>query len=223
MPYHWDFMAVLQDYRLFIEGAKGTLILTTLSLLLAIPLGALLCALRVLRIPLLGAWSAAYVDILRAVPAIVLFYWLFFAFPMITGLGLSALVVSVGAVALQSAAFFSEVFRSGLNAIPRGQWEAALSLGMSRHTAFLFVIAPQSLRALLPSFMTRAIDLIKTTTFASVISYNEIVYAASQVTASTYHPIETYVVLGGIFFVPIFVLSMFARSMERRLGRGRSQ
>ncbi|MGU3401203.1 amino acid ABC transporter permease [Brucellaceae bacterium D45D] len=217
MSYQWDFDPVFRNYDLLIEGAHGTLVLVVLSMIVALPLGLALALLRLSRIPFLSQVAAAYVEIFRAAPAIVLIYWFFFALPMIVGLNFSPTTAAVLAVGLQSAAFFCEVFRSGIGAVAKGQWEAALALGMKRRSLFTSIILPQAMRNILPIFLTRVIDLIKTTTLASIITYGEIVYKASLISSRTFRPIETFTVLGGIFFVVIFILSMISRGFERRL------
>ncbi len=217
MSYQWDFVPVFRNYDLLIEGAYGTLVLVVLSMIVALPLGLALALLRLSRIPFLSQVAAVYVEIFRAAPAIVLIYWFFFALPMIVGLNFSPTTAAVLAVGLQSAAFFCEVFRSGIGAVAKGQWEAALALGMKRRSLFTSIILPQAMRNMLPIFLTRVIDLIKTTTLASIITYGEIVYKASLISSRTFRPIETFTVLGGIFFVVIFILSMISRGFERRL------
>ncbi|GLU30041.1 amino acid ABC transporter permease [Brucella sp. NBRC 12950] len=217
MSYQWDFGPVFRNYDLLIEGAYGTLVLVVLSMIVALPLGLALALLRLSRIPFLSQAAAVYVEIFRAAPAIVLIYWFFFALPMIVGLNFSPTTAAVLAVGLQSAAFFCEVFRSGIGAVAKGQWEAALALGMKRRSLFTSIILPQAMRNMLPIFLTRVIDLIKTTTLASIITYGEIVYKASLISSRTFRPIETFTVLGAIFFVVIFILSMISRGFERRL------
>ncbi|MFD1198109.1 amino acid ABC transporter permease [Brucella gallinifaecis] len=217
MSYQWDFGPVFRNYDLLIEGAYGTLVLVVLSMIIALPLGLALALLRLARIPFFSQAAAVYVEIFRAAPAIVLIYWFFFALPMIAGLNFSPITAASLAVGLQSAAFFCEVFRSGIGSVARGQWEAALALGMKRRSLFTSIILPQAMRNMLPIFLTRVIDLIKTTTLASIITYGEIVYKASQISSRTFRPIETFTVLGVIFFVVIFILSMISRGYERRL------
>jgi len=188
-----------------------------LSLLLAVPLGLILAALKLTRTPVLSWIAVAYVEFFRAAPSIVLIYWCFFALPVLANVQFSPLTAAVLAVGLQSAAFMCEVFRGGVASIPKGQWEASQALGMARSSIFTSIIAPQVARNILPVFLNRFIDLIKTTALAATIAYSEIVYSAMRISSTTYRPIETFTVLGGIFFVVIFIISFIARRLERRL------
>jgi len=219
MRYEWNFAPVLANTDLLISGAYGTLLLVGLSLLLAVSLGLLLAVAKCMKIPVLSWVAAAYVEFFRAAPSIVLIYWCFFALPVLANVQFSALTAAVLAVGLQSAAFMCEVFRGGVLAIPRGQWEASFALGMARSSIFFNIIAPQILKNMLPVFLNRVIDLIKTTALAATIAYAEIVYSAFRISSQTYRPIETFTVLGGVFFVVIFSLSLAARRLERRLMR----
>ena len=223
MNYEWDFGPVLRDYPMLIDGAIGTFVLVILSLALALPLGLLLAVLWMSKIPVVSHLAIAFAQLFRAAPAIVLIYWFYFAFPMIMGLNFTTRTAAVLAIGLQSAAFFCEVFRTGIGSVAKGQWEASLALGMKRSSLFFSIIMPQAFRNMLPIFLTRVIDLIKATTLASIITYGEIVYEASQISSKTYRPIETYTVLGAIFFVVIFILSLISRYFEHRLQKAHVQ
>ncbi len=219
MHYRWNFEPVFSHFGLLLQGALGTVELVLWSLLLAVPLGLLLAVVRIARVPVLSALAGIYVEIFRSTPSIVLIYWCFFALPVLAGLAFTPLVASVLAVGLQAAAFMCEVFRGGIAAVPRGLWEAARALGMRSRTAFFTIVLPQVMRNILPVTLNRLIDLIKTTSLAASIAYAEVVYSAMRVSSITYRPLETFTVLGGIFFVVIFTLSQCARLLERRLHR----
>lgn len=219
MPYEWDFAVVLRNTDLLLEGLLGTLRLVALGLLVAVPLGLLLAVVRISRLPVLRHLAGVYVEFFRAAPSIVLVYWFFFALPILLGLTFTPLAASVLAVGLQSAAFMCEVFRGGIDSVPKGQWEAAKALALGPAQRFGSIILPQALRNLTPVFLNRVIDLVKTTALAATIAYTEVVYSAFRISAATFRPIETFTVLGGIFFALIFVISMAARLLEHRLRR----
>lgn len=215
--YEWNFGPVFRNADILVQGAYGTVQLVALSLILAVPLGLLLASVRLARIPVLSQIATIYVEFFRAAPSIVLIYWCFFALPVLAGVQFTPILASVLAVGLQAAAFLCEVFRGGIAAVPKGQWEAARALGMELRPVFFSIILPQALRNTLPVFLNRLIDLIKTTALAATIAYSEIVYAAFRISSTTYRPIETFTVLGGIFFVVIFLISLCARLLEKRL------
>lgn len=218
MTYQWDFSQVFRNMDLLLSGLWGTGVLMAWSLVVAVPLGLLLAVMRMSRIPVIPHLAGIYVEFFRSAPAIVLIYWFFFSLPILIGLNFPPLTAAVLAVGLQAAAFLCEVFRSGIVAVPQGQWEASAALGMTRQSQFFSIVLPQAIRHMVPVFLIRIIDLLKNTTLASVIAYTEVVYTASQVASRTFRPIETFTILGGVFFVIIFCISRVARWYERRLG-----
>lgn len=217
MNYEWDFAPVLRHSDLLLTGAVGTAKLVILSLMVATPIGLLLAIIRIRRTPVLRHVAGIFVEFFRSAPSIVLIYWFFFALPILAGLEFTPTSAAVLAVGLQASAFLCEVFRGAIAAVPSGQWEVAQALGMNGRSAFSSIILPQAIRNSLPVLLIRLIDLIKTTALAATIAYSEIVYAAFQISSATYRPIETFTVLGAIFFVTIFALSLIAAQVERRI------
>ncbi len=122
------------------------------------------------------------------------------------------------AIGLQTAAYFAELCRAGINAVDRGQWEAARAIGMRTTTMLRLIIFPQALRRIVPILFSLVAEVIKGSSLAAVITFGELTYAASQVSADTYRPIETYTVVALIYFVIIFTASRLASHFERRLG-----
>ena len=216
MHYQWDFSQVFRQLPLLIEGLQGTLVLVAWSLLVAIPLGLLLALMRLSPMALLRHLAGIYVAFFRSAPAIVLIYWFFFAAPILLTFKPAPITSAVLAISLQAAAFFCEVFRAGIQGVDRGQWEAAAALNMRGLTRFRVIIFPQALRHVMPAVMNRLIDLVKTTTLASVISYSEVVYNAGRIASQTFRPLETFTLLGALFFVVLSVLSLAANWLEQR-------
>lgn len=216
MHYQWDFSQVFRQLPLLADGLQGTLVLVAWSLLVAIPLGLLLALMRLSPLALIRHLAAIYVAFFRSAPAIVLIYWFFFAAPILLGFKPASITSAVLAISLQAAAFFCEVFRAGIQGVDRGQWEAAAALNMRGVARFRLIILPQALRHVMPAVMNRLIDLIKTTTLASAISYSEVVYNAGRIASQTFRPLETFTVLGALFFILLSILSLAARWLERR-------
>ena len=118
---------------------------------------------------------------------------------------------------IQSAAFFAEVFRAGIVSIERGQWDGALAIGMSRRQALARIVLPQAVKRMLPAFLERAIELMKTTTLVATIAYADLLFEANEISQKTFRPLETFTVVALIYFVVIFAFSLLARQFERRL------
>jgi polar amino acid transport system permease protein len=217
MPYRWDFGPVWRQADALAAGGLETLRLTAACLALAIPLGLVLAMCRLSGNRWLSGIALVYIDFFRTAASLVLIFWFFFALPLLVEVDFGAFTAALLAIGLQGAAYFAEVFRGGIASIDRGQWEASRAIGMSRAIAFRYIILPQAARRMLPVVFTRTTLLLKTTTLASAIAYPDLVYSAFRISSDTYRPIETFTVVGLIFFVVIFTASRGIALLERRL------
>ena len=219
MAYEWDFGAVLRHGDLLVQGAIGTLHMTAVSLAMAVPFGLVLALLRLTKNRAVSGLALCYIEFFRSSSQFVLIYWFFYAFPVLVDLNLDALAAGSLAIAAHFSAIFAEVFRASIVSIHAGQWEAAKAIGLGRSTILRSVIFPQAFRRVLPVLFSHAIDLLKATAFVSAISFTELSFSAAQIASETYRPIETYLVVGAIYFVTIFLASQGVRGLERRLAR----
>ncbi|HSH98993.1 MAG TPA: amino acid ABC transporter permease [Reyranella sp.] len=219
MTYRWDFTPVIASAPLLAEGLLNTLKVTGVALVCGLVLGLVLALMRLSRHRPLS-WPAGFViEVFRTTPPLVQLFWFFFALPLIVGIEMTPFLAACVTFSIQSAAFFAEVFRAGIQSIERGQWEAAQAIGMSRAQALQRIVLPQAVKRMIPAFMERAIELMKTTTLVATISYADLLFAANEVSQKTFRPLETYTVVALIYFVVIFVASQFARLLELRLAR----
>lgn len=217
MNYEWDFGAVWRHADLLLEGGIGTVSLTVSSFAIAMPLGLLLALLRMSKLPVVSGLVVAFIEIFRAAPAFVLIIWFYFALPILAKINFSPYTAAVLAVGLQSAAFFAEIFRGGIQSITRGQWEAARAIGMSHFLGLRHIILPQAIKRMVPVLFTRLIEIVKATSLAAVITYQELIFRANEIATQTFRPIETFTVVGLIYFCVIFAMSQLTRRLERRL------
>ena len=219
MGYEWDFAIVFRDFDLLILGLVNTLKVTGLALLFGVPLGLFLALLR-----LFGSWPIKVpvgflIEFLRSTPPIAQLFWFFFAMPILIGVEIDPFGASVLTFSLQSSAFFAEVFRGGIISIDRGQWEAAKAIGMDRNSSIKRIILPQAVKRMIPAFLERAIELMKTTTLVSTISYADLLYQANSIAQSTYRSLEVFSITAGLYFIVIFACSIGVRNIERYLAR----
>ena len=219
MGYEWDFAIVFRDFDLLILGLVNTLKVTSLALLFGVPLGLFLALLR-----LFGSWPIKVpvgflIEFLRSTPPIAQLFWFFFAMPILIGVEIDPFGASVLTFSLQSSAFFAEVFRGGIISIDRGQWEAAKAIGMDRNSSIKRIILPQAIKRMIPAFLERAIELMKTTTLVSTISYADLLYQANSIAQSTYRSLEVFSIAAGLYFIVIFACSIGVRNIERYLAR----
>ena len=219
MIYEWDFWVVLSDFDLLLLGLFNTLKITGLALVFGVPLGLLLAPLRLygnlaVRLPV-----GFIIEFLRTTPPIAQLFWFFFALPILIGVEINPFEASVLTFSLQSSAFFAEVFRGGIQSIDSGQWEASKALGMQRNETLRRIVLPQAVTRMIPAFLERAIELMKTTTLVSTISYADLLYQTNNIAQSTYRTIEVFTIAAAMYFVVIFACSLAVRRLEIRLAR----
>ena len=217
--YEWDFAVVFRDLDLLLLGLVNTLKVTGLALSFGVPLGLFLAFSRLygslpIRMPV-----GLVIEFLRTTPPIAQLFWFFFALPILIGVEIDPFRAAVLTFSLQSSAFFAEVFRAGIQSIDAGQWEAAKAIGMNRNEILRRVILPQAVKRMIPAFLERAIELMKTTTLVSAISYADLLFQANAIAQSTFRTIEVYTVAAIMYFGVIFACSIAVRRLERYLAR----
>ncbi|MBM3644065.1 MAG: amino acid ABC transporter permease [Alphaproteobacteria bacterium] len=215
--YQWDFAPVAANWPLLAQGLLNTLKVTGVALVVGLALGLLFALMRLSRHRGLS-WPAGFViEVFRTTPPLVQLFWFFFALPLIAGIAMTPYIAACVTFSIQSAAFFAEVFRGGIQSIERGQWEAARAIGMTEAQAMKRIVLPQAVKRMIPAFMERAIELMKTTTLVATISYADLLFAANEISQKTFRPLETFTVAALMYFVVITAFSLLARRFERRL------
>jgi polar amino acid transport system permease protein len=217
VTYNWDFAVVLREWPLLLAGLVGTAQLAGAALALAIPLGLLLACLRLARLPVISWLAVAVIDFFRTSSLLVLIFWFFYAFPILVNVSFDAFTSATLAIGLHASASFAELFRGGINSISRGQWEAAKALGLRPSMSMRYIILPQAIRRMLPVFFALVIELTKATSLAAAVAVGELAYSGARIATETYRPVETYLVIGALYFVPIFIASLLVRRFERHL------
>ena len=213
----WNFAPVLANADLLLLGLANTLKVTGTALVFGVPLGLMLALMRLssrrwLRLP-----AGFVIEVFRTTPPLVQLFWFFFALPILIQVEMTAFAAASLTFSIQSAAFFAEVFRGGIVSIERGQWEAARAIGMGPRQAMRRIILPQAVKRMVPAFMERAIELMKTTTLVATISYADLLVQANEVSQKTFRPLEVYTTVALMYFGVIFAASLVARAVERRL------
>lgn len=203
-----------QHFPLFLEGALLTLQISLLALVLSIPIGAFAGLCRVSRNRVVAFLSACYVEFFRGVPLLVLLIWIFFVLGRFLKLG-SYWSAIVG-LAIFSGAFVAEIVRAGIEAVPKGQMEAARSSGMTYVQAMRLVILPQALRKVLPPLASQFIILIKDSSLVSVISVVDLTLVGKNLVATTFRSIEIWSFIALIYFAMTFGLSKIIAFFERK-------
>lgn len=213
-----DWSVVTDHWQLLAHGVLITILLTVLTMLIAIPGGILLAAMRMSGNRILSLASVCFVEFFRNVPIILVVYWAFYVMPVLTGLSLPAFVTGLAALAMNNSAYNSETFRSGLNSIRRGQHEASLALGMSSTQTFFKVILPQAWRRVLPVLASAWVSLFKDTSLVSVIAVGELTYAAMSIRAQTFRVMEMLTAMAAIYWLLGYPQAKLVDWINKRYG-----
>lgn len=200
----------------FVKGVEVTLLVTAISTAIGIILGTFLALMRLGQSRILKWLAASYVEFVRGTPLMVQVMFMYFGVGMLIK-NLPALVAGIIAVSLNSGAYVAEIIRSGIMAVDRGQTEAAVSLGMTRHQMYRYVILPQAIRNIWPALGNEFVTLIKESSLVSVIGVGELMYQTQMVQAATYEGVIPLAVTMVIYFVITFTLTRLLNWCERRI------
>jgi len=198
--FNWQIMG--QYFPKIVEGFFLTIELALAVVVAGIATGLLLAIARAFRIGVVNFLIVAAVDVLRALPPLVIIIMFYFALPTV-GVRMSAFVATWLALALVLAAFAEEIFWAGILAVPRGQWEAARSTGLSFLQTLRFVVLPQAVRITIPPLTNRTIAITKGTALGAVVAVGEILYQAQSAYSFSYNP--SPLTLGAIAYLVLFL------------------
>ncbi|MGM0882810.1 MAG: ectoine/hydroxyectoine ABC transporter permease subunit EhuD [Bacillota bacterium] len=163
-------------------------------------------------------WTVrSIVEFIRSTPLLVQVFFLYYSVPMITGVAMSAFVTGVIALGLHYGTYMSEVFRSGIDAVPRGQWEASTALHLSKRKTWLSVILPQALPPVIPMMGNYLIVIFKETPTLSAITLVELLLTAKSAASVTYRVFEPYTIVGLLFLLVSLIFSYGIRRLEKRM------
>lgn len=177
----------IASFPQLLSGLRTTLLLAAVTLVLAVPLGLVVAVIRTVRVCRMNRLLAAYVDIFRAWPPLVVLVLIYFALPFVN-IRLDSFSAATLALTLVNGAFISEVFRSGIESVDRGQFEAARALGLTTAQTMTFIVIPQALRTVLPPLTSNVIALLKDTALASVIAVPELLAEARRALSIALNP-----------------------------------
>ena len=212
--YTADWSVIVRNFPMFVHGAYLTLKISLIALILSIPVGTVVGLCRISRNRIVSFAAACYVEFFRGVPLLVLLMWIFFVLGRFLRLG-SYWSAIIG-LAIFSGAFVAEIVRAGIEAIPRGQMEAARASGMTYGQAMKLVILPQAVRKVLPPLASQFIILIKDSSLVSVISVVDLTLIGKNLVATTFRSIEIFSFIAVLYFCMTFSLSKFIGFFERR-------
>ncbi len=202
-----------------LRATPTTLGFALAAMLLGLPLGFLVALSRLSRFAALRGVSSVFVSFIRGTPLLVQIFVIYYGLPSL-GLTLNPVAGGVIALTLNAAAYLSETIRAAILSIPKGQREAATSLGLSGSQTMRLIVLPQAARVALPSLSNTLIGLVKDTSLVSVITVVELLRSAQLVIARTFEPFGPYLAAALIYWVISSLLELVQRALERRFARG---
>lgn len=207
---YWD--------KFLIDGVEYTLALAAITVAFGAVFASVLALMKMSKMPPLRWLSTVYIEIIRGTPMLLQLYFFYFGLPMlIPALNKQKFLCIAIALICNSAAYVSEVIRSGIQAVDPGQREAALSLGFSESKAMWFVVVPQAVKNILPALGNEFIMIIKDTSLGSTFFIGDLMTQYLVVKGATYLPIEPLVIVGVIYFLMTFILSKVFGHFEKKM------
>lgn len=212
-------------YSFFLEGIGATILIAALSVLLGTILGTLFALMRMSKIKLLNIFSGIYIEVFRGTPLMVQLMFIFYGLPMI-GItfpeiafipNFQRFVAGIIAMSLNSCAYVAEIIRSGIQAVDKGQMEAARSIGFSQGEAMKLVVLPQAVKNILPALGNEFVTIIKESSIVSVIGIADLMFRANDVIAISYRTLETLAIAALLYFVMTFGCSRLIAFTERKM------
>ena len=206
-----------RNVMFLLSGLQYTILLSATAIVISIAVGLLIALPGLSANRWLRTASRSYVEVVRAVPILVLILWVYYGLPQITGISIGVFWAGVIALALSDSAFQAEIFRAGIQSIARGQYEAAYSVSLNYRDTMRFVILPQAIRRILPAIGNQVVYMLKMSSLVSVIGMQELTRKANELVVTEYRPLEIYTFLVLEYLVLILIVSSGVRWLERRL------
>jgi His/Glu/Gln/Arg/opine family amino acid ABC transporter permease subunit len=214
-----EFAPLLHGYWYLLRGAGMTLLMAAVSVVPATICGMALAVAQVFGNRAVKSIVVAYLFLIRGIPLLVLLTFTYYLLPL-TGIDLPPFWGVVVVFALYYAAFMSEVFRAGILSLPRAQWDAARSLGMTRRLMLQIVTFPQALRLASPPFVSLCANLVKATSLVSIVGLWELTMASREIVERTLAPFQIFVGAAVVYFCICYTLALYGRHLERRVLQG---
>ena len=207
----------LTNLKFLISGITTTIYISIISIILAMFIGLVVALPSLSNNKFLSYFNIAYVEIVRAIPLLVLILWIYYGLPIMMGISFSPFVSGIIALTISESAFQAEIFRAGINSIKKAQWEAGSSLGLNFFKRLRFVILPQAIKNILPAIGNQFVYVLKMSSLVSIIGIADLTRKANELVTTTYRPLEIYTFLIFEYLVLILIVSYYVRKLENRL------
>lgn len=199
-------------------GVALTFYLAIVSLVLSFLGGLILGLLSVARNRVVKWVSSAVINTVRGMPLLMVIFWMYFLMPALLGRPVPESRTVILALSIFTSAYMSQIVKAGIEGIPKGQTEAALSTGLHPRQAMLHIVLPQALRNMIPSFVNQFVSMIKDTSLAFIVGVDELTHVATQVNnRSLIYPTEIFLFIAVVYFILCYAFTELSRWLERRL------
>ena len=207
----------LTNLKFLLSGLTTTMYISIISIVISILIGLLIAIPSLSKNKFLTYLNIGYVEIVRAIPLLVLILWIYYGLPIMTGISFSPFVSGIIALSISESAFQAEIFRAGINSIKKAQWEAGSSLGLGFFRKLRLVILPQAVKNILPAIGNQFVYVLKMSSLVSIIGIGDLTRKANELVVTTYRPLEIYTFLILEYLVLILIVSYLVRRLEKRL------
>jgi polar amino acid transport system permease protein len=214
--YTWDFSIIMHYKQALLTGLGVTIGITVAAIILGTIIGITIAIMKMSKNKAVHHSAAAFIEIFRDLPLLVLLVWFFYMIPVMIGVNISATMTAIIALSLNLGAFAAEIFRGGFKSVHKGQIEAAKALGLTKMQTIRHVIFPQALQVVMPALTGRYIETIKLTSLASVIAVNELLHSGQNLISVSFRPLEVYTVIAILYLAIIIPLSISLQRMEAK-------
>ena len=207
----------LTNLKFLLSGLTTTMYISIISIVISILIGLLIAIPSLSKNKFLTYLNIGYVEIVRAIPLLVLILWIYYGLPIMTGISFSPFVSGIIALSISESAFQAEIFRAGINSIKKAQWEAGSSLGLGFFRKLRLVILPQAVKNILPAIGNQLVYVLKMSSLVSIIGIGDLTRKANELVVTTYRPLEIYTFLILEYLVLILIVSYLVRRLEKKL------
>ena len=207
----------LTNLKFLLSGLTTTMYISIISIVISILIGLLIAIPSLSKNKFLTYLNIGYVEIVRAIPLLVLILWIYYGLPIMTGISFSPFVSGIIALSISESAFQAEIFRAGINSIKKAQWEAGSSLGLGFFRKLRLVILPQAVKNILPAIGNQFVYVLKMSSLVSIIGIGDLTRKANELVVTTYRPLEIYTFLILEYLILILIVSYLVRKLEKKL------
>ena len=209
------------NLKFLLSGLYYTILTSVVAIFISIIVGLIVALPALSKKPFFRGINRFYVEMVRAIPILVLILWVYYGLPQMSGITIDVFWAGVIALALSDSAFEAEIFRAGIQSVDKGQYEASHTISLNYMDTMRFVILPQAIRRVLPALGNQLVYMLKMSSLVSVIGMEELTRKANELVVTEYRPLEVYTVLVLEYLILILIVSAGVRWLEKRMGAGK--